>query len=89
MLCWRQSIKVPRLCRATIAFNVDFVGWTKSRSALVVSLHACDADGEVRIPRLGDVDWTRPVGLVYNSPDDARIVRTRISGAPTAHNPHK
>lgn len=63
-------------------FNTDFVGWTKS-SALVIPLRSCN-NGEVQIPGLSGVDWSRHVGLVYNGPDDPRIVRTKISGVPNS-----
>jgi len=49
-------------------FTVDLVGWTKSKTPLVVPLRSCDADTEVKVPGLNIIDWARPVGLVYNRP---------------------
>jgi hypothetical protein len=57
-------------------FKVDLVGWTKTRSPFAFPLRSCDADTEVKVPALNIIDWARRVGLVYNGPDDPRIVRT-------------
>jgi hypothetical protein len=70
-------------------FNVDFVGWAKDNSALAIPLKSCDSDSEVKIPGLNSVNWSRRFGLVYNGPDDPRIVRTRVSGAPDPNSPGK
>jgi hypothetical protein len=46
----------------------------------VIPLRSCSDDTEVKIPGLNKVEWDKPVGLTYNGPDDAKIVRTRVSG---------
>jgi hypothetical protein len=58
-------------------FTVDLVGWTKSKTPLVAPVRSCNADTEVQVPALDIIDWSRPVGLVYDRPDDPRIVRTK------------
>jgi len=63
-------------------FNVDFVARSNMGPPLIIPLHSCNSDGEVQILALNQVDWNRPVGLVYGGPDDPRIVRTRVSGKP-------
>lgn len=63
-------------------FSVDFVARSKAGPPLVIPLHSCNNDGEVHIAGLAQVDWNRPVGLVYGGPDDSRIVRTHIAGRP-------
>jgi hypothetical protein len=63
-------------------FSTDFVARSKTGPPLVIPLHSCNNDGEVRIPGLTQVDWNRPAGLVYGGPDDPRIIRTHVSGKP-------
>lgn len=60
-------------------FGGDLVGWT-NRNPIVIPLRSCNSDTEVVIPSLDTIDWNRPVGFVYHGQDDARIVRTRVSG---------
>lgn len=72
---------------ANYCFSVDFVGWAKDGSALAIPLKSCDADSEVKIPGLDNVNWSRRYGLVYSGPDDPRIVRTKVSGAPDPNAP--
>ncbi|MBB6143041.1 hypothetical protein HNQ77_000985 [Silvibacterium bohemicum] len=62
-------------------FTVDMVGRSKT-SAVVIPLNSCNADTQVSIPGLNTLDWTRPLGLVYNTPDDRKIVRTQVTGHP-------
>ena len=61
--------------------TADLVGRSKS-SAVVIPLKSCNADTQVSIPGLETLDWSRPRGLVYNTPDDRRIVRTQVTGHP-------
>ena len=63
---------------------MDLVGWTKLKIPPVAPLRSCDADTEIQMPRLDTIDWSRRVGLVYNGPDDPRIVRTLPVSAPSA-----
>ncbi len=63
-------------------FNVDLVARSNDGPPLIIPLHSCNRDGEVQIPALKQVNWSRPVELVYGGPDDPRIVRTRVSGEP-------
>jgi hypothetical protein len=62
-------------------FTADLVGRSKT-SAFVIPLRSCNADTQVSIPGLNTLDWQRPLGLIYNAPDDRRIVRTHVSGHP-------
>ena len=62
-------------------FQTDFVGWTKT-SPFVGGLKSCNQVRHVDVPWLADIDWSRHVGLVFDAPDDRRIVRTCISGQP-------
>lgn len=62
-------------------FTADMVGRSKT-SAVVIPLESCNADTQVSIPGLKTLDWSRPQGLVYNTPDDRRIVRTQVTGHP-------
>ena len=61
-------------------FQTDFVGWTKT-SPFVGGLKSCNQVRHVDVPWLADIDWSRHVGLVFDAPDDRRIVRTCISGS--------
>jgi hypothetical protein len=62
-------------------FTADLVGRSKA-NAVVIPLKSCNADTDVSVPGLNTIDWQRPLGLIYNSPDDRRIVRTKVSGHP-------
>jgi hypothetical protein len=62
-------------------FTADFAGRSKT-AAVVIPLKSRNADTQVSIPSLKILDWQRPVGLLYDSPDDRRIVRTKVSGHP-------
>jgi hypothetical protein len=62
-------------------FTADFVGRSKT-DAVVIPLRSCNAENQVSIPGLNTIDWQRPVGLIYGSPDDRRIARTKVSGHP-------
>jgi hypothetical protein len=62
-------------------FTVDLIGRSQT-SPVVIPLKSCNADTEVSIPGLNTLDWRRYPSLVYNSPDDSRIVRTHVSGHP-------
>lgn len=62
-------------------FTADLVGRSR-QNPVVIPLRACDADTSVSIPGLKTLDWQHYPGLVYNSPDDRRIVRTHVSGHP-------
>jgi hypothetical protein len=66
---------------ADYCFTVDLVGRSKT-SAVVIPLKSCNADTQVSIPGLDTLDWRRYPSLVYNSPDDRRIVRPHVSGHP-------
>jgi hypothetical protein len=66
---------------ADYCFTADMVGRSKT-SAVVIPLKSCNADTQVSIPGLNTLDWLRPLGLVYNSPDDRRIVRAQVTGHP-------
>jgi len=66
---------------ADYCFTVDLVGRSQT-SPVVIPLKSCNADTEVSIPGLNALDWRRYPSLVYNSPDDNRIVRTHVSGHP-------
>ena len=63
-------------------FDGDFVCVTGT-GPTVVPLRSCANDGEVIIPVLKDVNWAKPYHFVYDGPDDPRIVRTAVQGAPT------
>lgn len=61
-------------------FTVDFVGWNRA-GALVTPLKACNANSEVILPFLGEVDWSRHAGLVFNQPlADRPLARLCIAG---------
>lgn len=60
-------------------FKGDFVAKTAA-GPLVIALESSNAEGEMQLRGLENVDWARPFGFVYNGPDDSHIVRTRVSG---------
>jgi hypothetical protein len=66
---------------ANYCFTADLVGKSKT-NPVVIPLHSCDNDTAVSIPGLDTLDWSHYPGLVYNGPDDRRIVRTQVSGHP-------
>jgi hypothetical protein len=60
-------------------FAVDFAGWSRSGSALVAPLKACNAKSEVNLPFLQQVEWNRQPGLVLNEPLADRPLRDYAS----------
>lgn len=68
---------------ADYCFTVDLVGRSRM-SPVVIPLKSCNADTQVSIPGLNTLDWRRYPSLVYDSPDDRRIVRTHVSAVPEA-----
>jgi hypothetical protein len=61
-------------------FAVDFAGWSRSGSALVAPLKACNSKSEVNLPFLQQVEWNRQPGLVLNEPlADRPIARLCIA----------
>jgi hypothetical protein len=63
-------------------FTADLVGRSKTGEAVVIPLKSCNANTQVSIPGLDALEWSRNPGLVYNTPDDRRIVRTHVTGRP-------
>ncbi len=66
---------------ADYCFTADIVGRSRT-SPVVIPLKSCDADTAVSILGLETLDWQRYPRLVYNSPDDRKIVRAHVSGHP-------
>lgn len=66
---------------ADYCFSGNFVCYIRGHPT-VVPLRSCNNDTEVKIPDLDKVDWSKPTGFTYNGPDDAKIVRTTVSGQP-------
>ena len=63
-------------------FSTDLVAWSTAGTPLVTPLHTCNNEGEVQISTLNQINWNRPVGLVYGGSDDSRLIRTRVNGKP-------
>jgi hypothetical protein len=59
-------------------FRGDFAGMMTNGSPVVVALSSSNSRGDVEIPELDRIDWSRRVGFVYGGPDDLRIVRTQV-----------
>ena len=58
-------------------FKGDFVAST-TNGPMVVPLNGKNSEGEVTVPRLEAVAWTKPTGFVYGGPDDPKIVRSYV-----------
>jgi hypothetical protein len=58
-------------------FKGDFVAST-TNVPMVVPLTGKNSEGEINIPNLEAVVWTKPTGFVYGGPDDPRIVRSHV-----------
>ncbi len=60
-------------------FNVDFAGWNNS-GPLVAPLRSCNADSEVKLSFVDDINWSRRPGLVFNQPiEDRKFVRACLN----------
>jgi hypothetical protein len=66
-------------------FHVDFAGWNHS-GPLVAPLKSCNADSEVTIPFLADIDWSHQAGLVFDQPNADRLLARTCIASPEIHN---
>lgn len=69
----RSTENLPR----NYEFTGDFVA-TTTNGPMVVPLVGKNSDGEIMVPNLEAVVWTKPTGFVYDGPDDPRIVRSYV-----------
>jgi hypothetical protein len=64
-------------------FTVDFAGWNQA-GALVAPLKSCNANSEVALPFLSEVDWAHHAGLVFDQPlADRPLARLCIAAPET------